>query len=212
MKRILSIDVDGVLNCTQGKGNGTPSSTYFMQENMEVLKKVVEETGAEIMLHSSWNRDVYLNNEWGKMLVSTFVAYGLEIKYNTYKYTSFADEKYYSLDDYNKFRTLGIVNCLNNDLRVEDCAIVIIDDDDFLTCLRDCFIQIPSDYGLTEEHVEKIKNLFEKQEFSILLAKMHKFYNLFTELKIDDKEIDTASIAILEKLNNLIEEKDKNYE
>lgn len=55
-KKIIFLDIDGVLNSRQwymcengkiGKGNIDP-------ENVRVLKELVEETGAEIVLASSW--------------------------------------------------------------------------------------------------------------------------------------------------------------
>ena len=81
--KIIFLDIDGVLNSAQYDRQRTASDGNIDKTRLELLKVLVDETGAKIVLSSSWrkhwNKDIDKCDDVGKEIVSDFSESGLEI-------------------------------------------------------------------------------------------------------------------------------------
>ena len=83
MKRIIFLDIDGVLNSLKYDRQRTDKDGNIDETRMALLKELVDHTHAEIVLSSSWrkhwNVDNGLCDHIGLELNATFEKYGLKI-------------------------------------------------------------------------------------------------------------------------------------
>ena len=159
--KYLFLDVDGVLN--------TPSSRsrccghYIGIDNAKVLllKHIIEETGAEIVLHSTWKefwekeaQRKWMQDEFAIYLDKKLRAAGLVAIDKTPDY---ADGQYLS-------RGEGIVEYLN---AREWGSFVILDDlqFDYDSCgLTDYFVKTNEKVGLTAELAERAIGILKREK------------------------------------------------
>ncbi len=87
MRKIVFLDIDGVLNSkrydrTRGENDGN-----IDESRMPLLKQIIDETGAEIVLSSSWRKHWEPSekecDENGKILNGIFGKFGLQISAKT---------------------------------------------------------------------------------------------------------------------------------
>lgn len=82
--KVIFLDIDGVLNSVRYDRERTPENDNNIDETrLPLLKQVVDQTGARIVLSSSWrrhwNREDCLCDEAGRKINDSFRRYGLEI-------------------------------------------------------------------------------------------------------------------------------------
>jgi len=144
--KIIFLDIDGVLNLiSQGYDK---YGSIFHSHFVDNLNKIVEETGASIVISSSWRSDG----------LQKFIDMW---KHRNYKGDVIDVTRYYDGDHEHK-RGLEIHDwIMNNDLGIKVSNYVILDDDtDFLPEQLDYFVQtsdnidhedcIDIGYGLTD--------------------------------------------------------------
>ncbi len=87
MRKILFLDIDGVLNSKRYSDTRRPEEGNIDVSRMPLLKRIVDETSAEIVLSSSWRKhwsdDPLQCDEKGEGLNSLFAEYGLTISDRT---------------------------------------------------------------------------------------------------------------------------------
>ena len=86
MRRIIFLDIDGVLNSVKYDRERTDKEGNIDETRMVLLKELVDSTNAEIVLSSSWRKHWSIDDECdhiGIELNSTFQKYGLKISDKT---------------------------------------------------------------------------------------------------------------------------------
>ena len=144
--KFIFLDIDGVLNC-----ESVPVKYVDMidDERVKLLKEIVNKTGAEIILSSSWKvfleDDLSAKNSMGKDLVGMLSKHGLHISNKT--------------NDWGILRGEGIRNFLNT----HECEGWVVLDDDIFEDYEEFGIMphLVKTYfyrkngGLRKSHVEK---------------------------------------------------------
>lgn len=119
MNKVIFLDVDGVLNCCDTEARSPMGFIGIGDRQMKCLKKVVDSTGAKIVLTSTWKSEWDIDpkkcEEDGAYLNSVFREYGLSIRDKT--------------EDYVSDRGAGIVRYLK--AHPEIASWVVLDDDIF---------------------------------------------------------------------------------
>lgn len=121
--RIIFLDIDGVLNCEKSKSKcpSTGDPVGIDTDKIRRLKRIVDETGAEVVLISSW-KDFYevgaykQEHRIGKYMNNKFRKFGIKIKDKTF------GRGYV-------FRSKGILDWLKTHPEVTN--FVILDDEEF---------------------------------------------------------------------------------
>lgn len=131
--KVLFLDVDGVLNMI-----GSGGLYALNRKRLKLLQNIIEETGAQIVLTSTWRKDTYALKRLSKVL-----AYrGMKIVDSTPVFWTDADGNRY-------YRGHEIQDWLNRHPEVE--TYVILDDDsDMLDSQLRNFVQTDPKHGLTE--------------------------------------------------------------
>ena len=87
MRRIIFLDIDGVLNSVKYDRERTDKEGNIDETRMVLLKELVDSTNAEIVLSSSWRKHWSIDDDKcdhiGIDLNSTFQKYGLKISDKT---------------------------------------------------------------------------------------------------------------------------------
>lgn len=87
MRRIIFLDIDGVLNSVKYDRERTDKEGNIDETRMVLLKELVDSTNAEIVLSSSWRKHWSIDDDEcdhiGIKLNSTFQKYGLKIRDKT---------------------------------------------------------------------------------------------------------------------------------
>lgn len=89
MKKYIFLDIDGVLNCADWfeECKETDEYTEINPEKVRMLKEIVDNTGAEIILSSTWrdlaSHDGKPEHPMYTYLVNTLKQFGLSIKDHT---------------------------------------------------------------------------------------------------------------------------------
>lgn len=88
MKKVIFLDLDGVLNSRiYDRERDWKEQTYIDETRLPILKRIVDETGAEIVFSSTWrehwDKDPEKLDEDGKYIVGCFGRYGLKISAKT---------------------------------------------------------------------------------------------------------------------------------
>ena len=154
--KVLFLDIDGVLNSANyRKQKGADYIFSIVDETkMPLLKKIIDATGAELVLSSSWRKGWYFHQDadifGGNYFDKLFEKYGLNIYSKTpvLEHYQRAKEIRLWLADYspNEIESFAIIDDRN----------FFVDDID----LRQHFVQTSDDFGLTAEKViEVIKKL-----------------------------------------------------
>lgn len=157
--KIIFLDIDGVLNCRTsrsrcGKYLGIDSDKLLR------LKKIIDETGAKIVLVSTWKlgwyqlaQDKHKQNDLANYLDRKFKRIGLEVY----------DKTLDSLAGFYFSRGEGILEYkICKDIE----SYVIIDDFqfDYDGCgLTDCYIKTNAQIGLTDAEVQKATEILNEK-------------------------------------------------
>lgn len=143
--RVIFLDIDGVLNrigtLQENRTVGTWEGFIGMEPDLvERFNKLVEETGAEVVLSSTWR----LHTDWR----NTMIGNGLTCRFidRTPRHTGYP-------------RGREIHAWLKNNRDVTQYAI-IDDDNDMLALQKSHFFQTNYREGLTEEIANAIKEYF----------------------------------------------------
>ena len=156
MSKVIFLDVDGVLNCCKGDHptkERTPNGFIGIdQKYVKRLKKIVDNTGAYIVLTSDW-KDLFRTDDCdpdqanidGKYLCECLTKEGLKITERT-------DDKSVG-NDFSTGRGYGIRKYLKNHPEVTDY--IILDDVHFMDFSRDLE---PHLILLTNSLTEKVVN------------------------------------------------------
>lgn len=151
--KVLFCDIDGVLNSEKYYAENDRSALSFIDvSRLPLLKRIVDETGALIVLSSSWrkswDKDINKRDECGVYITKTFAEYGLDI-FDKTEYSGGIVE-----------RSDEIRNWLS-DKEVESFA--ILDDYPFGWGNLEPFTVVtnPLGRGLEEEHIEKVIKLLK---------------------------------------------------
>ena len=156
MRKIIFLDIDGVLNSEEYFKTLPPVSTELDdidESKVQLLKEIVDRTGAQIILSSTW-RDIDCNDckkamEIYQYLLNTLKKYGLSI----------LDKTPYI----NCNRPKEIVTWLNENIGHDGMVFVSLDDDFSEEKykeyeIEDCLIKTSfygKNGGLQREHVEQ---------------------------------------------------------
>lgn len=148
--KVIFLDIDGVLNCasTQRRLRGSP---FVDEDKLLLLKDLVEKTGAELVLSSTWRLgllypDVAAFTADADALVEEFHKYGLSLYDSTPR-----------LSD--KQRGHEIAAWLEKNPDIE--RFVILDDDSDMAHLKEHLVQTSWLTGLQLSHIKKAINLLE---------------------------------------------------
>ena len=153
--KVIFLDVDGVLNSEHSHSidkNDNWMENEVSEMHIKWLKKIVDETGAKIVLSSSWRHyhplatgNPVITDPMFKVLDRKLGAVGLEIMSIT-------------PDFYGKMRGLEIDAWLNGNANV-DKYVIIDDDTDFTELQKPYFVNTTFKYGLTELLADKAINI-----------------------------------------------------
>ena len=167
MAKIIFLDIDGVLNASDdfgGRSKPNPKCSGFCgiaTTKVKKLARIVNETGAEIVLVSSWKRhyEIYCKDHmdiYGKYLHNKLRKQGLQIIDTTLRY-----EKLHSVP--NEYRGTAIKQWLKDHPEVTNY--IVLDDeifDDYAYTIYSHLVQTTWTTGLTDELVaEAIEKLKE---------------------------------------------------
>ena len=158
--KIIFLDVDGVLNCSSSKSS-CGAYVGIDDSRLKLLRKIVDETGAKIVLVSTWKAN-WQKDPFKKSLQDSLANY-LDRKFK--KYGLFVSDKTPNREG-KKFlsRGQGIVSYLLGSKTVD--SFVILDDCvfDYDSCeLTDNFVK--TDFqkgGLNEKHTNLAINILNK--------------------------------------------------
>lgn len=85
-RKIIFLDIDGVLNCNKSKIDKTIGYLGIDDDKLIKLKTIIDKTGAEIVLCSSWKEGwfpelsyKYLQDNFGNLIDKKFGKFGLKI-------------------------------------------------------------------------------------------------------------------------------------
>lgn len=141
MKRLLFLDVDGVLN-------NIKSNLDLYPESLKLLSNVVAKTKCNIVLSSTWR----LYPETRAELEAAFLEYKIP------KWIGFTPELRYRHEEITKWLLENVSEPTN---------IVILDDDGDAKLQKDVelvkasFVRTSFDSGFTFDHAQKVISLFE---------------------------------------------------
>ena len=172
MKKVIFLDVDGVLNSSR-----TLYESISLEDDLILnLKEIVNKTKAKIILSSSWR----LSTEAVAMLIDKLDKFGLAISGMTYdgvdldwleKYEFDVTKKYLDTKfDYDENRQIKITHDRGAEIFKwlcyhDDCAYVILDDEieDIKPYFNESVI-VKTSYktGLTKEDVKKAVQILNK--------------------------------------------------
>lgn len=159
--KIIFLDIDGVLNhsaCTER----TPQGYYFVcDDRLLLLKEIIDRTGAEVVLSSSWRKGYY-DAQSGDITADAKDFFLLRDKLgecgiDIIGYTPMFQTPY---------RGSEIIDWLDNEgkqYQIE--SILILDDDKDMEPLGDFLVRTSFVHGLTPEDVEKSVAILESDGF-----------------------------------------------
>ena len=143
--KFIFLDFDGVLNSQDYRDIHGSSGAGIDKSKLPLLKKLVDSTGAKIVLSTSlrtyWDKDHDKCDYYGKIINETFAIYGLEV----YDKTPVSD---------NGRREDEILQWIVDNPEIENYVVI---DDGFLSGIHinKYFVQTSDSEGLLEVHIEK---------------------------------------------------------
>lgn len=145
MRKILFLDIDGVLNNEQFYKECFEKKIYNDDLNPEKVR-MLNSLDCEVVISSSWGCDN--GQTWKKLRKKGF----------NLKVIGYIDHFYQNW----LVRGNEIKKWLNENMKYEDYQYAILDDDgDMLLEQKDYFVQTNCVDGLMPEHIEKIKEILE---------------------------------------------------
>lgn len=163
MRKIIFLDIDGVLNSMDyfEKAKDCKGYTEINPEKVKLLKEIIDRTGAQIVLSSTWRDLAQRENEpehpMYTYLTDTLKEYGMEI----------IDHTPYIGQDRPKEIRAWLDNQQDKDVRFVSL------DDDFQkhkydeAGIGDCLVRTSfyeKDGGLRKEHVEKSVEILNRED------------------------------------------------
>lgn len=158
--KVIFLDIDGVLNFAQTEARAPSGCIGIASQPLKHLRKIVQKTGARIVLSSTWrrgwSRDEEACSNDGKYLIGRLKRYGLHVIDKTEHPTSAEN------------RGCEIRNWLNRHPHVDKW--IVLDDDIFPDFEKQGIMPnlIQTHFysgGLTEKHVsEAIEKLGERDD------------------------------------------------
>lgn len=147
--KAIYLDIDGVLisftfEHSLAKYNTFARFTLFDQRACLRLLNIIEETGAEVILSSSWR----LLDKDMEHVRTQLAPYGIVIADRT--------------GNENAPRGEQIAAHLARHPEITDY--VVLDDEDHMDAVRDHFVQTTFDEGLQDEHVQRAIEILRKKE------------------------------------------------
>ena len=133
--KVIFLDVDGVLNSVRDYY----SIDLVTDSHFELLKELIDITGAKIVLSSSWRMGLSIRGK----LVQRLAEYGLEI-YDTTPVLHFADRK----------RGDEIRAWLDKHEGITD-FVILDDESDMCEFTKTNLVKTDTNFGLKKKHVEK---------------------------------------------------------
>ncbi|CAA0163047.1 conserved hypothetical protein [Tenacibaculum maritimum] len=163
--KIIFLDIDGVLNNStffkseECKACGTSIKRYFDPKCVQVLNSITLETGAKIVVSSSWRitRSLVQLQDLFKLIGITGKVYGKT-----------QDLSLYETDSKN-LRGLEIKDWITtNKKRIKTPIqyIILDDENDFLAEQKQCFYKTNPDTGLNTKTKEKVITFFLRSDFN----------------------------------------------
>lgn len=164
-RKILFLDIDGVLASIDFLiKNGGKSG--FIERNKVALLNKLKPYNVEVVISSSWG--------YNKNTVDTLILCGLELSVigGTEHFSNdwlcrgneIAKWIVSTFDNYSVFTGKPYIY---EGYKGEDYEYVILDDDtDMLMCQKDNFIHIDRESGLTEEHIDRAIDIFERRNLN----------------------------------------------
>ena len=143
--KFIFLDFDGVLNSQDYRDIHGSSGAGIDKSKLPLLKKLVDSTGAKIVLSTSlrtyWDKDPDKCDYYGKIINETFAIYGLEV----YDKTPVSD---------NGRREGEILQWIVDNPGIENYVVI---DDGFLSGrhINKYFVQTSDSEGLQETHIDK---------------------------------------------------------
>ena len=143
--KFIFLDFDGVLNSQDYRDIHGSSGAGIDKSKLPLLKKLVDSTGAKIVLSTSlrtyWDKDPDKCDYYGKIINETFAIYGLEV----YDKTPVSD---------NGRREDEILQWIVDNPGIENYVVI---DDGFLSGIHinKYFVQTSDSEGLQETHIDK---------------------------------------------------------
>jgi len=174
MKKYIFLDIDGVL-ATPKSIEGVGGEWKIEDVKQELLKNIIDSTGAEIVLSSSWRKwDLESTKEFMKDAGFWFSDLIVGVTIRAYQYIDRTTKIHLSIP-----RGVEIHQWIDTNVHSdngknwkrkklgEDYQYVILDDDrDMLYVQRNNFVNTNSTLGLTEEDCEKaVEILNTKYDF-----------------------------------------------
>lgn len=142
MNKIIFLDIDGVLNYSGCKENAPSSALGVSKEKIKLLKKIIDATGAKVVLSSTWRLDDGTKDY--EYLIQRLREENVEIFGKT-------------TDIYWSKRGLEIEGWIENEDNID--GFVVLDDiefsDFYRNKIKDHIVIIDYNVGLTEEDVER---------------------------------------------------------
>lgn len=143
MKKYIFLDIDGVLNAHHNTVERWGGFIGIDPKHVAIFNKLVEETGAEIVLSSAWRSDP----DWHK----TMTANGIVDKF-------LGKTKHLPTD----FRGIEIAEWLDSNAEKPFKYAILDDNSDMLPDQKEHFFKTKWDVGLTEEIAELVKQHLNK--------------------------------------------------
>ena len=155
-RKILFLDIDGVLASYDFLKTG---SGFIDKEKVALLNKL-KPYGVEVVISSSWGYNEDTVKQLTECGLELPIIGGTEHFYNDWicRGNEIAKWLFNTFGDYNVF-TGRPYNYNGNDYEY----VILDDNDDMLMCQKDNFIQVDIDTALTEEHIKKSIDMFERK-------------------------------------------------
>lgn len=181
--KVVFLDIDGVMNSTEemialyNQYGSSINNTLPSSAKCKLLKQLVDETGARLVLSSSWR----LSLNAIQKLIDLFEPYNLilsgftchEVESKKFKNTLYEDIKpryQHTIGDFGTYiedRGAEIAAWLLDHPTVENFVILDDEDTDIKAWFPDNIIKIDTKHGLTEEDVINAIKLLTKYRIKI---------------------------------------------
>lgn len=161
--KIIFLDIDGVLNTFDEPEKETWEEEHtFNQESLQLLKSLVELTGAKIVISSTWRLHGKRKDRLWYKMEEQLNEVGLEIYDVTPPSFDFDEPVFIEGYGWCKWSMRGheIEKWLNNNPLVE--SFVILDDDTDMVHLMPHLVQTCTIHGFQPEHYEKALKMLTK--------------------------------------------------
>ena len=157
--KVIFLDIDGVLNSDKWYHERSDRADEIDETTLPYLKWIVIETGAKIVLSSSWRKLGKQNPDYLELL-RILAAYGLEIYSETPRYSCYGKRRGHEIMEW--------IDARDNEVE----SIVILDDDSDMCELMPFLVHLnwKRERGLGKKHAKAAIELLNSNKFK-------EFYN-----------------------------------